>query len=109
MIIMTPPLPLRLKGPWRECTTIATHNVTGTSCYNPLQLPWLDEGGGKSVYFACTFTAMTSSGPGSTDRSCRFDDYGGIDCAVAVPRYEYNNLVFKLDVDDLARTAEKAI
>jgi hypothetical protein len=27
--------------------------------------------------------------------------YGGRGCAVAVPRYEYNNLVFKLDVDRL--------
>ena len=42
---------------------------------------------------------MSSSAPGKTDRNCRNDDYGGVDCAVAVPRYEYNNVVFGLDVD----------
>ena len=86
-------------GPWTRCAVVATHNVTGTSCYNPLQLPWLDEGGGRAVYLACTWTSMTSGASGATDRACRFDDYGGIDCAVAVPRYEYNNLVYRLDVD----------
>lgn len=94
-----------ITGPWRECHTVATHAVTGTSCYNPLQLPWLDEDGGKVVHFACTFTSMTSSGPGPTDRACRFDDYGGVDCAVAVPRYEYNNLVFQLDVEQMVAAA----
>lgn len=29
--------------PWRTCDRIITHNVTGVSCYNPLQLLWLDE------------------------------------------------------------------
>ena len=53
-------------------------------------------------YFACTWTSMTSGAAGKADRACRFDDYGGVDCAVAVPRYEYNNLVFKLDVGKLA-------
>ena len=38
-------------------------------------------------YFACTWTSMTSSAGGKTDRACRFDDYGGVDCAVSVPRY----------------------
>eukprot|EP00937_MAST-01D_sp_MAST-1D-sp2_P001444 g1444.t1 len=86
-------------GPWTRCAVVATHNVTGTSCYNPLQLPWLDEGGGRAIYLACTWTSMASGAPGATDRACRFDDYGGVDCAVAVPRYEYNNLVYRLDVD----------
>jgi hypothetical protein len=36
---------------------------------------------------------------GGTDRACAFDEYGGRGCAVAVPRYEYNNLVFRLEVD----------
>ena len=34
-----------ITGPWAECTAVARHNLTGTSCYNPLQLPWLDEAG----------------------------------------------------------------
>jgi len=91
-----------LTGPWTECATVATHNRTGTSCYNPQQLPWLDEDGGRVLHFACTWTSMTSGAAGKADRACRFDDYGGVDCAVAVPRYEYNNLVFKLDVGKLA-------
>jgi hypothetical protein len=89
-------------GPWRECVTVATHDITGTSCYNPLQLPWLDARGGATIHLACTWTSMSSSAAGTTDRACRFDDYGGVDCAIAVPRYEYNNLVFRLDVDAVA-------
>ena len=91
-----------ITGPWTACTSVITHNQTGMSCYNPMQLAWLDEYGGARVYIACTFTAMASSTGGKTDRSCRADDYGGVDCAVAVPRYEYNNLVFGLDVDAVA-------
>jgi hypothetical protein len=87
-----------ITGPWRECTNVVTHNVTGSSCYNPMALPWLEEEGGRVVFLACTFTSMTSGTDGASDRACRFDDYGGVDCAVAVPRYEYNNLVFRLDL-----------
>jgi hypothetical protein len=67
-----------------------------------MQLPWLDEQGGSTIYFACTWTSMTSNADGKTDRACRFDDYGGVDCAIAVARYEYNNLVYKLDVTQMA-------
>ena len=91
-------------GPWDKCTVVATHDWTGSSCYNPLQLAWLDEDEGKVVYFACTWTSMSSSAPGNTDRVCKFDEYGGVGCAVAVPRYEYNNLVFRLDVEDMMVT-----
>ena len=35
------------------------------------------------------------------------DSAGGsaalVDCAIAVPRYEYNNLVFRLDVEAMTR------
>jgi hypothetical protein len=77
-----------ITGPWTTCTLIITHQQTGTSCYNPMQLAFLDERGGERIYIACTFTAMASSTSGKTDRNCRADDYGGVDCAVAVPRYE---------------------
>lgn len=91
-----------ITGPWHDCHRIVTHANTGASCYNPLQLPWLDEGGGMTIYVACTWTAMASGvGGAATDRACAFDMYGGRGCAIAVPRYEYNNLVFKLDVDRL--------
>ena len=92
-----------ITGPWRDCHKVVTHEATGTSCYNPLQLPWLDEGGGRTVYLACTFTSMSSSKSGKQDRACTFDGYGGVDCAIAVPRYEYNNLVFRLDVESVAK------
>ena len=56
---------------------------------------WMDEGGGKTIYMACTWTAMASGvGGQDTDRACGFDMYGGRGCAVTVPRYEYNNMVF---------------
>ena len=98
-----------ITGPWKECHRIITHALTGASCYNPLQLPWLDEEGGKTIYIACTWTAMASGVDGPKSRACAFDMYGGRGCAVAVPRYEYNNLVFKLDVERLAaRTAAAA-
>jgi hypothetical protein len=91
-----------ITGPWTTCDRIVTHDVTGASCYNPMQLPWLDERGGAVVHLACTWTTMASGkGPGQTDRACAFDEYGGQGCGVAVPRYEYNNLVFRLDVDQL--------
>lgn len=44
---------------------------------------------------------MASGGGKGTDRACAFDEYGGGGCAVAVPRYEYNNLVFRLEVDNV--------
>jgi len=92
-----------ITGPWTECHKVVTHQATGNSCYNPLQLPWLDEGGGRVVHLACTFTSMSSSRSGRRDRSCAFDGYGGVDCAIAVPRYEYNNLVFRLNVEKMAK------
>jgi hypothetical protein len=88
-------------GPWKYCDRIITHNVTGASCYNPLQLPWLDEEEGRVIYLACTYTSMSSGNDGPKDRVCDFDMYGGQHCAVAVPRYEYNNVVFRLDVDQV--------
>jgi hypothetical protein len=87
-----------ITGPWRACDRIITHDVTGASCYNPLQLPWLDEDGGNVLYIACTWTSMSSGGDGPNDRACDYDMYGGQHCAVAVPRYEYNNVVFRLNV-----------
>jgi len=91
-----------ITGPWRECDRVITHSLTGASCYNPQQLPWMDEQGGRYIYIACTWTSMASSGQGNTDRVCAYDEYGGKGCALAVPRYEYNNVVFRLDTDNTA-------
>ena len=50
-----------ITGPWRDCVRVISHAGTGTSCYNPLQLQFMDEAGGQAVYVACTFTSMWSS------------------------------------------------
>jgi hypothetical protein len=88
-----------LTGPWTDCVRAISHAGTGSSCYNPLQLQFMDEAGGEAVYIACTFTSMWSSQQKKPkDKSCEFSDYGGQGCSVAVPRYEYNNLVYKLNL-----------
>eukprot|EP01052_Picozoa_sp_SAG31_P029157 SAG31_NODE_2876_length_4970_cov_2.820776_4_plen_229_part_00 len=38
-----------ITGPWRECVRVISHAGTGTSCYNPLQLQFMDELGGQVV------------------------------------------------------------
>ena len=71
--------------------------------YNGVQLAQMDAG--PLVYFACTFTAMWSQAgagaPGSTWGACLF----GLDptrgCSAVVPRYEYNNLVYAIELGDL--------
>ena len=88
-----------MTGPWGDCDRIITHNTTGASCYNPQELPWLQHRGGEAIYVACTWTSMASGGGSATDRACAWDEYGGQGCAVAVPRYEYNNVVFKVQTD----------
>lgn len=97
-----------MTGPWGACTKVVSHKKTGTSCYNPLQLTFMDEHDGQVVYIACTFTSMWSAeAPGTPTTAdsfgCQFDEYGGVDCAVAVPRYEYNNLVYRLDLGNMAQ------
>lgn len=90
---------LALTGPWHDCLRVISHAGTGTSCYNPLQLTFMDEAAGQAIYVACTFTSMWSSQQKQPrDKSCAFSDYGGQGCSVAVPRYEYNNIVYKLNL-----------
>jgi len=48
-----------------------------------MELPWLQEDGGKAIYIACTWTAMASGGGKTRDRACAFDEYGGSGCAVS--------------------------
>jgi hypothetical protein len=92
-----------ITGPWTLTQRVATHATTGTSCYNPLQLPFFNEDGGTWIYFACTITSAFSyrtkhRGTNvSKGFSCSWDGVGGQDCDVAVPRYEYNNVVFAID------------
>jgi hypothetical protein len=79
---------------------VATHATTGISCYNPLQLPFFEEDGGAKIHFACTVTSSCASS--ATRRStAALIWYRGQDCDVAIPKYEYNNVVFAIDTAQL--------
>lgn len=67
-------------GPWRWAVKIATHPAY--SFYNPVHHTFLDEAVGRYIYFEGTF-AETFSG-------ARF----------AIPRYDYNQVLYRLDLDD---------
>jgi hypothetical protein len=93
----------QLTGPWTKAKRVVTHATTGYSCYNPVQLPEFQELGGRIIYFACTITSIDSYTETSSSKSyaCSFDGVGNAGCDVAIPRYEYNNMVFALEVGGL--------
>ena len=84
-------------------TLVGDHNSSGSSCYNGLHLPSLDQQGGRIVHLACTFTAMWSNTVQApwVWSSCLFGLNAHQDCAPTVPRYEYNNLVYAIDLADV--------
>jgi hypothetical protein len=90
-------------GPWVNGSWVSSHNASGASCYNALHLPHMDLLGGRLVHFACTYTAMWSEtvGNGQSWTSCLFGLNNRRDCAPVVPRYEYNNLIYRVDLGDL--------
>jgi hypothetical protein len=67
-------------GPWKSAVKIVTHNKY--SFYNPKQHAMLDQNGGRTIYFEGTYTHTFS---GNADRT---------------PRYEYNQIMYRLDLDD---------
>jgi hypothetical protein len=67
-------------GPWRTVVQVATHG--GYDFYNPVHHDFADAEGGRLVHFEGTFT-KTFSG-----------------LTVTVPRYEYNQLLYQVDLDD---------
>jgi hypothetical protein len=67
-------------GPWREAKKIVTHDQY--SFYNPVHHPFFDRDGGREIYFEGTYTQMFSGR------------------AVATPRYEYNQIMYRLDLSD---------
>jgi hypothetical protein len=73
-----------LTGPWRYAVKVATHDRM--SFYNPKQHPELAKDNGKVIYFEGTYTHDFSGNPDAT------------------PRYEYNQLMYRLDLGDV-RTA----
>lgn len=71
-------------GPWGYAVKVVTHDRY--SFYNPRQHPNFDADGGRRIYFEGTYTQTFS---GNTD---------------ATPRYEYNQVMYRLDLAD-PRTA----
>jgi hypothetical protein len=69
-----------LTGPWGPAVQIASH--PDYSFYNPAHHPFLDQQNGRLIYFEGTFTRTFSGNP------------------LPVPRYEYNQLLYRLDLDD---------
>jgi len=67
-------------GPWRRTVKIATH--PSYSFYNPVHHAFLDEASGRWIYFEGTFSETFSKAP------------------FAVPRYDYNQLLYRLDLND---------
>lgn len=67
-----------LHGPWTRAIRIASHPAA--SFYNPRQHPFLATDGGRFLYFEGTFSQMFSGNPQT------------------VPRYEYNQLMYRLDL-----------
>jgi hypothetical protein len=67
-------------GPWSYAVKIVTHDRY--SFYNPKQDPMLDKEGGRHIFFEGTYSHTFS---GNTD---------------ATPRYDYNQIMYKLDLAD---------
>ncbi|MDB5294270.1 MAG: hypothetical protein JWO31_253 [Phycisphaerales bacterium] len=68
------------EGPWRRAVKVVTHDRY--SFYNPLHHAFLDQDGGRTIYFEGTYTADFS----------RVGD--------KTPRYDYNQVMYRLDLTD---------
>jgi len=69
------------EGPWSGAVKIVTHDRY--SFYNPTQQPFFAQAGGRFIYFQGTYAATFSR-----------------DEKDATPRYDYNQIMYRLDVDD---------
>jgi hypothetical protein len=70
-------------GPWNRCVKVATHRHY--SFYNPKQHPYFARKEGEEaryLYFEGTYTKTFSR------------------AAVATPKYDYNQILYRLDLDD---------
>ncbi len=68
------------QGPWVYARKVVTHDKY--SFYNPKQHPMFDKDGGRTIFFEGTYTNMFSGNPEQT------------------PRYNYNQIMYKLDLAD---------
>lgn len=67
-------------GPWKDAVKVATH--PRYSFYNPKHHRQFDEDGGRVIYFEGTYSHTFSGNPEQT------------------PRYDYNQLMYRLDLSD---------
>lgn len=67
-------------GPWRRARKIVTHERQ--SFYNPVHHDFLNQEGGRLIYFEGTYTRDFSGNPEAT------------------PRYNYNQIMYRLDLAD---------
>lgn len=65
-------------GPWSAAVHIVTHDRY--SFYNPVHHPFLDQAGGRFIYFEGTYANTFSGNPFQT------------------PRYDYNQVLYRLDL-----------
>ncbi len=68
-------------GPWVYARRIVTHNKY--SFYNPKHHPYFDQDGGRVLFFEGTYSHTFS---GSAEK--------------ATPRYDYNQIMYRLNLDD---------
>ncbi len=67
-------------GPWVYTRKVVTHDKY--SFYNPKQHPYFAKDGGRLIYFEGTYSHMFSGNP------------------VRTPRYDYNQIMYRLDLGD---------
>ena len=67
-------------GPWQYARKIVSHR--NYSYYNPIHHAFFDQRGGRTLYFEGTYTAAFAKG------------------ATPTPRYDYNQLMHRLDLED---------
>jgi hypothetical protein len=67
-------------GPWLKARKIATHDRY--TFYNPVHHDFLDQEGGRVIYFEGTYSKEFSGNPEAT------------------PRYDYNQIMYRLDLAD---------
>lgn len=67
-------------GPWPRAVKIVSHD--DYNFYNVVQHPFFDEDGGRVIYFEGTYTAAFSNAKEQT------------------PRYDYNQIMYRLRLDD---------
>jgi hypothetical protein len=68
-----------MMGPWASAKKIVTHDRY--SFYNPVHHPFFDQENGRIIYFEGTYVNTFSGNPETT------------------PRYDYNQVMYRLDLD----------